>query len=245
MINLDPLSRHARAALHFSGGKDSLALVYLLRPVWDRLTLYHVDAGDLLPEVREIVDMVAGMVPDFRRIETNAAQWAEAHGMPSDLVPTTCTPLGLAIGASSRPLVDRFSCCVSNIMAPMHARMMRDGVTLVIRGTKKADLARLPAVSGDTSLGYELWLPIQDWSHDQVFEYLREVGAPICRVYEHKVQAPECATCPAWWNEGRAGYLKKYHANLFDVYEAKLRLVEKEVAPVWQTLRAEMELSRS
>jgi len=69
---MTPLDRHGRGALHFSGGKDSLALVYLLRPSWERLTLYHVDTGDLLPEVREIVDMVEGMVPDFRRIETDA-----------------------------------------------------------------------------------------------------------------------------------------------------------------------------
>ena len=72
---MTPLDRHGRGALQFSGGKDSLALVYLLRPQWDRLTLYHVDTGDLLPEVREIVDTVEAMVPDFRRIETDAKAW--------------------------------------------------------------------------------------------------------------------------------------------------------------------------
>jgi 3'-phosphoadenosine 5'-phosphosulfate sulfotransferase (PAPS reductase)/FAD synthetase len=209
-----PLDRHPRAALQFSGGKDSLALVYLLRPHWDKLTIYHVDTGDLLPEVREIVDMVAAMVPDFRRIETDSDRWMASVGMPSDLVPTTSTPAGLAIGASQQRIVDRFDCCAINIMAPMHQRMVEDGVTLVIRGTKRADLARLPHEGGDTGMGYELWLPLLDWSHDDVFAYLKEVGAPICRVYENGVQAPECATCPAWWSEGRAAYLKKYHPAL-------------------------------
>ena len=97
-------------ALQFSGGKDSLALVHLLRSHWDHLTLYHVDTGDLLPEVREIVDGVEAMVPSFVRIETQAASWHARFGLPSDLVPTTCTPAGLAIGSSSLRIVDRFDC---------------------------------------------------------------------------------------------------------------------------------------
>jgi 3'-phosphoadenosine 5'-phosphosulfate sulfotransferase (PAPS reductase)/FAD synthetase len=234
-----PLDRHSLAALQFSGGKDSLALVYLLRPHWDKLTLYHVDTGDLLPEVREIVDMVEAMVPDFRRIETDSDKWTASVGLPSDLVPTTSTPAGLAIGASQQRIVDRFDCCAMNIMAPMHQRMMEDGVTLVIRGTKRADLARLPHEGGDTGMGYELWLPLLDWSHDDVFAYLKEVGAPICRVYENGVQAPECATCPAWWSEGRAAYLKKYHPALHSTYQTKLAIVAREVSPHWSALRVE------
>jgi phosphoadenosine phosphosulfate reductase len=237
---MTPLDRHGRGALHFSGGKDSLALVHLLRPHWHRLTLYHVDTGDLLPEVREIVDMVEAMVPDFRRIETDARAWTEAVGLPSDLVPTTSTPMGLSIGASKRRIVDRFDCCAVNLMVPMHHCMIEDGVPLVIRGTKRVDLARLPHEGGQSGMGYELWLPLLDWSHEDVFTYLRRVGAPICRVYEHKVNAPECATCPAWWSEGRAEYLKKHHPDLFEVYRAKLAAVAAEVTPHWNALQGEL-----
>ncbi len=230
---------HSRIALQFSGGKDSLAMAYLLRPHWDRLTFYHVDTGDLLPEVREIVDGMAAQVPRFVRINTDSTAWMAAIGLPSDLVPTTSTPAGLAIGASSQRIVDRFDCCASNIMAPMHGRMVVDGVTLVIRGTKRADLARLPHEGGDTGMGYVLWLPLIEWSHADVFAYLREVGAPICRVYDHSVQAPECATCPAWWSEGRAEYLKKHHPGLHATYRAKLAIVAREVRPHWDALKVE------
>jgi phosphoadenosine phosphosulfate reductase len=233
-------SRGGNVALQFSGGKDSLALAYLLRPHWECLTLYHVDTGDLLPEVREIVDMVEAMVPNFQRIETDAKGWTAAIGLPSDLVPTTSTRAGLAIGASRQPIVDRFDCCASNIMAPMHERMVADGIKLVIRGTKRVDVPRLPAEDGDTGMGYALWLPLLTWSNDDVFAYLREVGAPICRVYEHHVQAPECATCPAWWSEGRAAYLSKHHPDLFSAYRAKLALVAAEVTPHWQALQTEV-----
>src|SRR5262245_5370823 len=59
------LDRHEHIALQFSGGKDSLAVAYLQRPFWDRLTFYHGDSGDLLPEVREIVDQIAALVPQL------------------------------------------------------------------------------------------------------------------------------------------------------------------------------------
>ena len=238
MIDTSPLDRHKRAALLFSGGKDSLAVTHLLRPFWDRLTFYHVDAGDLLPEVREIVGQVEAMVPRFERITTDSRAWTRRIAEPSDLVPHTATLGGVVLGG--RPLIDRYNCCWHNIMKPAHDRMLADGITLVIRGTKRCDTRRMAAQSGDTSQGYELWLPIQEWSHEDVFAYLHSVGAPICRVYEHRVNAPECATCPAWWDEGRAAYLKAHHPELFGAYRERLHRVAREVAPVWRALANEL-----
>ncbi len=225
--------------MQFSGGKDSLACVHLMREHWDEITLYHVDTGDLLPEIREIVDEVAAMVPRFVHIHTDSAHWMDQMGLPSDLVPTSSTRAGLQIGLSSQRIVDRFDCCASNIMAPMHFRMLADGITLVIRGAKRVDFAKMPAESGPTD-GYELFLPLQEWTNDDVFAYLREVGAPICRVYENHFNAPECATCPAWWSEKRARYLRKYHPDLNVAYRTKLERVSRETTPHWLALQEEL-----
>lgn len=233
------LFSHEKVALHFSGGKDSLAVAHLLRPYWDRLTFYHVDTGDLLPEVREIVSDMERQVPRFVRIASNSRAWAEVNRLPSDLVPHTGTMPAKLMGAKTL-ISARYECCGHNLWLPMHERMVADGISLVIRGTKHCDMAKLPAVSGDTSLGYELWLPIEDWSHERVFAYLREVGAPICRVYESAVNSPECATCTAWWTEGRAAYLAKYHPELSAIYRHKLAAVVAEVGPVWASLQAEV-----
>ena len=88
------------AALLCSGGKDSLAVTYLLRPHWNKITFYHLDSGDLLPEIREVVDHVEKMVPRFVRIGSDSDSWMKENGYPSDLVPTSCTTLGLQIGMS-------------------------------------------------------------------------------------------------------------------------------------------------
>ena len=37
----------------FSGGKDSRALIELFRPHLDGITVYHLDTGDMFPEIRE------------------------------------------------------------------------------------------------------------------------------------------------------------------------------------------------
>lgn len=240
-IDFSLLDQHERIALHFSGGKDSLAVAYLLKPYWDRLTFYHVDTGDLLPEVREIVAGFARQVPQFHHIQGNVLAFHAEHGLPSDLVPTTNTAFGRMFGFADRAIVDRFACCWANLMQPMHDAMRADQITLAIRGTKRSDTPKMAHGGGDTNLGYHLWLPIIEWSDDDVFAYLREVGAPICRVYETKVQSPECATCPAWWNEGRAEYLKKHHAGLFAEYGNKLRLVAEQVFPHFDAMQAELD----
>ncbi len=234
-----PLDNHKNVALQFSGGKDSMAVVHLLRPHWDRLTLYHVDTGDLLPEIQSVTKDTEKMVPRFVRIDTNSNAWRENVGYPSDLVPCSCTGAGVMIGMSERRLVDRFDCCASNIMLPMHNRALADGCTLVIRGTKRADFKRMPAEDGPTGLGYDLWLPLLEWSHNDVFAYLRSLNVEIPRIYEDHVNAPECATCPAWWSEGRAAYLAKYHPDLSAEYRRKLAVVSAEVMPFIEHLRVE------
>ena len=232
---------HDKMALQFSGGKDSLALAYLLKPYWGRLTFYHLDTGDLLPEIRDLVARFAAKVPHFLRVETDARGWTEQNGLPSDLVPYTGSQAGVLIGWGKQRIIDRLDCCATNNMAPLHQRMVADGITLVIRGTKRSDLPRLPHEGGDTGMGYHLWLPLLDWSDGDVFAFLAERGVKLPPIYDNRVQSPECATCPAWWNEGRAAYLREHYPDLFDVYRERLARVYREVSPVFQTLLTEME----
>jgi phosphoadenosine phosphosulfate reductase len=240
-LRIDPsvLASHENIGLQFSGGKDSLAVAYLMRPYWDQLTFYHLDAGDLLPEMQSVVSDMARRVPRFVRIPSDSRKWADQNGQPSDLVPYTGTRPGILMGGRTA-IASRWECCGANLWIPMHLRMVADKITLVIRGTKRCDMARLPATNGDQGMGYRLWLPIEEWSHDDVFGYLREAGVPLCRVYDERINAPECATCPAWWNEGRATYLKKHHPELFAAYADRLATVAREVEPIWATLAAEV-----
>jgi hypothetical protein len=48
----DAFRRHERIAFQFSGGRDSMAAAWLLRPYWDRMDLLPPGHGDQFPETR-------------------------------------------------------------------------------------------------------------------------------------------------------------------------------------------------
>lgn len=227
---MSPLDRHQKIALSFSGGKDSLACVYLLRDRLDDITLYHVDTGDLLPEMRESVSRVESLAPHFVRIDTDVARWIAQWGLPSDLVPHSSHSIGQAMGESERRLTSRYDCCYQNLMWPLFARVHADGNTLLIRGTKRVDMVRLPASEGDIVDGVELHYPLLEWSNEQVFAFLALNNVPLPRVYDYVTNSPECARCSAWWGERRAEYLKKYHPQLWRDYDDRLQIVINEIA---------------
>jgi len=232
--------RHSKIALSFSGGKDSLACAYLLRDYADRITAYHLDTGDLLPEVQEIVAHVRGLYPHFVHVQGNVSDWIAAHGMPTDLLPHSAHPTARHMGEERTPLVARYDCCFANLMQPLYERIKADGNTLLIRGVKAVDMRRQPFRSGECPDGIEFWYPLEDWTHADVFAYLRAVGAPICRVYEHVTNAPECARCSAWWGEQRAAYLRQFHPALFDDYRARMQLVVRELHAPMNNLAREV-----
>lgn len=234
------VERHERVGLSFSGGKDSLACAYLLRDagLLDRVTLYHQDTGDLLPEVREIVEHVKGFAPRFVHLRGDVAGWIAANGLPSDLVPYTAHEFAGVVGDRAR-IVSRYECCTRNLMFPLWERVKADGITLLIRGTRRGDYPRLPVLSGEEADGVRFLYPIQEWSADEVFAYLRSVGAPICRVYEAGHQAPECARCTAWQNVGMGAYLRQHHPALFADYRARMAALMAEIGPVAEALGKE------
>ena len=240
MINMAPFYQHERIALSFSGGKDSLACVHMLRDYLKDITVYHLDTGDLLPEMAASVSRVELGVPNFVRIETHVARWIERHGLPTDLLPYSTHPVGRAMGEPKVKLAPRYDCCYSNLMKPPFDRVVADGNTLLIRGTKAVDMKRLPVQSGDNSNGISYWYPLQAWSNEDVMRYLRENDVPIPRVYETMTNAPECARCSAWWGEGRGAYLKAHHPELYKDYATRLRVVAGELAPILDNLEVEL-----
>jgi 3'-phosphoadenosine 5'-phosphosulfate sulfotransferase (PAPS reductase)/FAD synthetase len=101
------LARHERIALQFSGGKDSLAVLFLMRPYLDRLTVYHVDSGDAFPETTELIDKIAKHIPHFVRVQGRKKEVEAELGSCSDIVPCGSTAFGQMMGHEGPMLVDR------------------------------------------------------------------------------------------------------------------------------------------
>lgn len=224
------ISKHERIALQFSGGRDSIACLYLMRPHWDRMTVYWCDTGAAFPETVEIAEKVRAMVPNFVRVKGRQPQVISEFGIPSDLVPSSATPLGRFVGGDGVLIQDRYSCCIRSYIAPMLERMVEDRITLIIRGQKNSDRLKSRVQSGDVMDGIEYYFPIEDWSPKQVMTYLREQNAPIPRFYEMLNGAPDCMTCSAWWEEGSSAYLKRYHYTQYQENQRRLDVIRQAVS---------------
>lgn len=224
------LARHERIALQVSGGRDSLACLYLLRPYWSRLAVYWVNTGDAFPETQEIMELVRAEVPHFVEIDGRQPDVIAAFGIPSDIVPASRTPIGLLGSASAaQPVQDRYDCCARVIMAPLHQRMIDDGITLIVRGQKQADALKAPVRSGHIEHGIEYLFPIEDWTSAQVMDYLRSNRLPIPRFYKVLDGAPDCMTCSAYWEHGAAKYLKQYHPQAHAEVQRRLDIINAAV----------------
>ena len=213
-------------ALQFSGGKDSLACLYLLREQLDYITVYWLDTGDGCPETLAVIEEARQWIPKFVVVESDVVAWRNTYGYPSDVVPASAHWVASTYGIGTRRFVSRFDCCAENIMRPMHERMVADGVDCVIRGTKACDTGTVPFEGLDQF--YYVSLPIRDWTHQDVFDYLAEVGAPYNLLYDYYkgISAPECLGCTAWWDDGKAAYFKALHPERLGEYRASLEQIK-------------------
>ncbi len=253
-MDFSPLERHERIALAFSGGKDSLATWHALAPYHSRIIVYHADTGDRLPEARRIVQQYrARTLTPWVDVQTDSRAWREAHGLPSDIVPIGSTPTGLALAngeGGSRPIVSRFECCAANRAMPLARRIIDDGVTLLICGTRRADGGFGSISKGSTpgphpnSLlvgeGVERWMPLLDWSGEDVAAYLASLGVELPAYYGGRIgySAPvECASCPAVADLAFIRYLKANHPEIAASILAEQRAIREEIVRPLARLR--------
>jgi ubiquinone/menaquinone biosynthesis C-methylase UbiE/3'-phosphoadenosine 5'-phosphosulfate sulfotransferase (PAPS reductase)/FAD synthetase len=228
-------ARHRRVAFQFSGGRDSTAALYLLRPYWERLTLYHLDTGDQFPETRAVFQQVAqdflvetGRSPEIIMGDVHAVR--DQFGLASDLAPVDNGDPGRLVSGRSVKIIGRYECCARALMWPMHQRMVDDGITLIVRGQRDDEYATPPKRSGDVADGFEVLYPIQDWTAERVTAYLKDNGLPLAAFYERGVRrAPECMGCTAWWDEGRAAYLREHHPDAYRSYTQRMRTIRTEI----------------
>ena len=232
-------------ALQFSGGKDSLACLFLMQPYWERLTVYWTNTGASFPETVRLMDEVRALMPHFVEIRTNQKANIEEHGWPVDVLPIRNLPvINQMYNGERTKLQSFFNCCVANVMAPMHQRMIDDQVTVIIRGQRLQESHKSTLRSGDSQDGFKLLFPIEDWSSEQVRAFLVDKPIKLPANYADMDTSLDCWDCTAYLEEnvGKRRYMKREHPTMYEAVSGRLAVIAEQTDRDMRYLRAAMEV---
>lgn len=220
--------------LQFSGGKDSLACLHLLEPEWDQLTVAWVNTGAAFPETIAQMKEMAHMVPHF--VEIQSQQSIDQEGYPVDVLPIASTAIGQQFeGAKGRKFQSRYACCGTALWGPTQRAMREMGATVIVRGQKKADERKSNIPSGTVIEGIRYEFPLEEWSDQDVIEYLASRGVALPANYGPMMTSLDCWNCTAYLNDnvGKFAYMRQHHPE-------KYRLLQGVLSDLSQTLHQDL-----
>ena len=210
----DFFDRHEKVALMFSGGKDSIACLHLIKNYLDKTTVVWVNTGASFPEIEALMEKTRQQVPHFLEIKTNQPESIKSKGYPVDVVPVNYTVLGQSVTSIKDFKVrSYFECCAENFWLPCDAEVRKLGITGVIRGQRQSEGHRAPIKSGYVENGIEYNFPIESWSDSEVIDYLKSKDVVIDERLSMSHSSLDCWNCTAYMAESkdRFNYIKKHH----------------------------------
>lgn len=189
--------------LQFSGGKDSLACLYLFRNEWDTIKVVWVNSGAAYPEMIEYMEKWKKILPHFIEVKSDQPNQIKNNGYPTDINIINDTVFGRQFTDGKGPLVQSYlNCCSANIWLPMMHAIQELGATEIIRGQRKDDNRQAKIQDGAIINGVKFTFPIFEWSESDVFSYLNEVNADMPEAYSKgEKTGRDCWDCTAYLDE--------------------------------------------
>lgn len=228
------LHGHERIVLQFSGGKDSLACLLLLKDHLHKIQVLWMnpDGAHALPEVLQQMGRVEAFCPNFSAVYGFSRAQIKEKGLPVDTLPVrshvavqwlTQRPESLIL----QPFLD---CCMENLLAPMHAATLEFAPTLIIRGQKLSDYHKSPVRSGAVIEGVQYWFPVESWDDADVRAFIAD--SPLLpTTAADATRSLECPGCTAYRHESawQLPYLEKHHPALGAQLREDLKAIRAEL----------------
>jgi phosphoadenosine phosphosulfate reductase len=220
-------------ALLFSGGKDSLACLYLYRDIWDRLPVIWVNTGAVYPEMVEYMDGWKKRLPHFIEVKSDQPSNVAKHGWPVDVLPVRNTALGVSLYGDAPLMQSYLNCCAENIWFPLHKAILDCGATKAIKGQRGADEHKSTAKDGTTIYGVTYLMPIYDWTDAQVFAFLEDAGAELAPGYRAgEKTGRDCWDCTAYLSDNQRRIENLPEDKRFEI-KRRLGIIDQAVREQW------------
>ena len=226
--------------LEFSGGKDSLAVLLLLRDHLPEITVLWADSGNSFPETIAQMEKVRAICPNFIIAHGNQPEVIERGGYPVDVLPMRNHSYISRMAQQNRlKLQGFFECCTNSFLLPMHQKALELGATTIIRGQKACDSHKSPLKNGDVVDGIQYLFPIEDWTDDQVMEFVKD--SPLLPThYSEANTGLDCMHCTAYLadNQWKLNYLKRNYPETAKEVTRRLTLIQQEIRSDMQHIDA-------
>ncbi|ODT85351.1 MAG: hypothetical protein ABS69_00835 [Nitrosomonadales bacterium SCN 54-20] len=212
--------------LAFSGGKDSMACLHLLAGSLD--CAIYVNTGKAYPETSRMVEYASGIVPIIT-VHANQDEQNKREGLPADVVPVNWTRIGQMVTGRKEVLIQNYlSCCWENIGIPLLAKAKEIGADEIVYGQRNSESHKSTSRNGDTVDGITRLHPIENWTDDQVMEYLA-TKMEIPEHYSIKHSSLDCYDCTAYRKNShdRVEFMRKSYPEMYQEYSRRIDLLNK------------------
>jgi phosphoadenosine phosphosulfate reductase len=206
--------------LALSGGKDSMACLFLMKDQLD--CAIYVDTGYAYPETQAVIELAATYLPVLRlHVDREANHRLE--GFPSDVVPVEWTPIGQAVThAKPYRIQSSLQCCLDNIAKPIIAKAQELGATHLVCGLRLEETYKATSRHGDVVEGLVRVHPVEAWTAQQVLDYLAtQMDVPAHFFLNHS--SLDCYDCTAFHHasQDRLAWTKDRYPHYYAAYAHK------------------------
>lgn len=231
-------------ALWLSGGKDSVACLYLHEADLPNIDVIWANTGKYLPEHLAWMKKLRALCPKWHEVRTDRDAQNADQGLPADVVPVRATAFGQQFSGPTKIKVQSYAaCCYANISGPLWMKTKELGCDTVICGQREEEGHKAPRRDGDVIDGVTFLHPIEGWTKRDVMDYLgSRIVPPEFYALEHS--SLDCFDCTAYLaqSEDRAAYLKKNHPQHHRILVHRLRVLtaalDADLKPMRRILNA-------
>lgn len=212
----------------FSGGKDSVACLFLLRPYWNKITVLWVNSGNIFPETIKVIDYFKSIIPNFVEIKTDVIAFKKQFGEVSDIIISSDTEIGeISEGKKELKVISPFDCCGANLWYPSSDYYKKNGFTLVIRGQRNDERQKAPIKSGHIEDGIEYLFPIENWSSKDVLSYIHGQGFEIPEHFYFNESSLDCMNCTGFLRNtvDRKEWMKNKYPDVYNHNQSVIKSI--------------------